>query len=343
MLSIIEKAEKTHCLTAAEIVALLSVSAHDEAVFTAADRVRRQFVGDEVHLRGLIEFSSYCARNCFYCGLRRDNGNQVRYRLTEEQILAFATKAKHYGYQTVVLQSGEDESYTDEMLESIIQKIKALGLAVTVSIGEKTKTSYARDRAAGADRYLLRIETTDEGVYQALHPGMALANRLRCLTDLRALGYEVGTGGLVGLPGQTIESIAKDILFYQTIDADMVGVGPFIPHGDTPLKAESGGTFEMTRKVMAITRLLLPDSNIPATTAMESLDPNGRLIALVSGANVVMPNATEGAYRQWYQLYPGKICLDDTPEQCWNCMSGKVASIGRTVASNHGFRQKGSG
>lgn len=342
MLDVIAKAASSHQLTLSEITALLETKTYDEALYAAADQVRKAFVGDAVHLRGLIEFSSYCARDCFYCGLRKDNRNQVRYRLTEEQVLEFAQKARHYGYRTVVLQSGEDPFYTDEMLERIIDAVKKLDLAVTLSIGEKERASYARYRAAGADRYLLRIETTDEDLYQTLHPGMSLDNRKRCLHDLRELGYELGTGGLVGLPGQSLVSIARDILFYQEINADMVGVGPFIPHGDTPLRKAEGGTFEMSRKVMAITRLLLPDSNIPATTAMESLNPNGRLLALVSGANVVMPNATEGAYRQWYQLYPGKICLDDTPGQCWNCMSGKVASIGRFVAKDYGFREQRS-
>ena len=343
MLDVIEKAAKIHRLTVAEITALLVANDCNEALYAAADRVRRQFVGDAVHLRALIEFSSYCARSCFYCGLRKDNRNQVRYRLTETQILEFAKKAKQYGYRTVVLQSGEDAYYTDERMARIISAIKKLELAVTISIGEKSRESYACYRAAGADRYLLRIETTDEALYQTLHPGMSLDNRKRCLADLRNLVYEVGTGGIIGLPGQTPESIARDILFYQEIDADMIGVGPFIAHADTPLRKAANGTFEMSRKVLAILRLLLPDSNIPATTALESLHPNGRLIALTSGANVVMPNATEGAYRQWYQLYPGKICLDDTPGQCWNCMSGKVASIGRTIAKDHGFRQKRSG
>ena len=343
MLSVIEKAEITNQLAEEEIVALLATDEYNEALFAAADRVRKRTVGDAVHLRGLIEFSSYCKQNCCYCGLRRDNRNQARYRLSEEQVLAFGAKAKSYGYQTVVLQSGEDETYDDEALARIIRGLKDLGLAVTLSIGEKPTASYARYRAAGADRYLLRIETTDEELYAALHPGMSLAERKRCLADLRALGFELGTGGMVGLPEQTLASIAKDILFYQALDADMVGVGPFIPHADTPLKDAGGGTFELARKVVAITRLLLPNSNIPATTALESLHPNGRIIALGSGANVVMPNATEGVYRQLYQLYPGKICMDDTPGQCWNCMSGKLAGIGRSVAKDHGFRQKRSG
>ena len=342
MLEVIARAAKSQQLTIAEISELLATSAYDEVLYETADQVRKQFVGDAVHLRGLIEFSSYCARNCFYCGLRKDNANQVRYRLTETQILDFAKKARHYGYRTVVLQSGEDAYYTDERMARIISAVKKLDLAVTVSIGEKSCESYTRYRAAGADRYLLRIETTDEALYQRLHPGMSLDNRKHCLRELRRLGYEVGTGGIIGLPGQTVESIARDILFYQEIDADMVGVGPFIPHGNTPIGASPGGTFEMSRRALAIIRLLLPNSNIPATTALESLHPNGRLIALTSGANVVMPNATEGSYRQWYQLYPGKICLDDTPGQCWNCMSGKVASIGRTIAKDHGFRQKRS-
>ena len=340
--AIIAKAETVHTLVKEEIIALLANTdaALDDALFAAADRVRRRYVGDEVHLRGLIEFSNTCRQNCLYCGLRRDNQNVVRYRLEPDQIIDFARKAKDYGYRTLVLQSGEDPYYTLEKMRYIVGEIKKLGVAITLSIGEKSCEEYRALKEAGADRYLLRIETTDRRLYEELDPGMSYDNRLRCLRDLKALGYEVGTGCLIGLPGQTLASLADDILFFKELDADMIGVGPFIPNPDTPLKETAGGTFALSRKVMAITRLLLPDANIPATTAMETLDENGRLIALQSGANVCMPNVTEGDYRRMYQLYPGKICINDTPAHCRACITGKIHSIGRKISAEHGFRKK---
>lgn len=298
MLKIIEKAEKTHNLSKEEIIEILKIDDYNKELFEAADRVRRAYVGDEVHLRGLIEFSNICKQNCLYCGLRRENKNIERYRLEPDTIIEFAKKAREIGYRTLVLQSGEDDYYNLERMKYIIREIKKLDVAITLSIGEKTIEEYGEYKDAGADRYLLRIETTDKANYEKLDPGMSFDNRIKCIKQLRELGYEVGTGCLIGLPNQTIESLADDIMFFKEIDADMIGVGPFIPNGDTPLKDEKGGTFELALKVMAITRLLLPDSNIPATTAMETLNKQGRIIALQSGANVAMPNVTEGEYRK---------------------------------------------
>lgn len=340
LMQLINKAEQTHSLEKSEIVALLEADGCNKELFAAADRVRHRYVGDEVHLRGLIEFSNICKQNCLYCGLRRDNKNVERYRLTREEVIDYASKAREYGYRTLVLQSGEDASFSTEDMLYIIKRIKELDVAITLSVGEKTREEYKAFKEAGADRYLLRIETTDKALYEAMDPGMSYENRLRCLRDLKELGYEVGTGCLVGLPGQTLESLADDILFFQNIDADMIGVGPFIPNPDTPLNSEAGGTFELSLKVMALVRLLLPDINIPATTAMETLNANGRIIALNSGANVAMPNVTEGDYRRKYALYPGKICVGDTPSQCRVCMTGKIRGIGRSVSSDHGYRKK---
>ncbi|HPT41512.1 MAG TPA: [FeFe] hydrogenase H-cluster radical SAM maturase HydE [Candidatus Gastranaerophilaceae bacterium] len=341
---IIKKAEKTNNLTRDEIIELLKYpfTLHS-SLFTASDKVRSKYVGDEVHLRGLIEFSNYCRQNCLYCGLRRDNKKIKRYRLTEKQIIDFSRKAKSYGYQTVVLQSGEDPYFTAERMKKIISEIKKFDLAITLSIGERNFDEYKAFKKAGADRYLIRIETTDKNLYSKLDPDMDWQNRLNCLKDLRKLDYEVGTGCLVGLPEQTLESLADDILFFKKIDADMIGIGPFIPNENTPLSKANGGSFELALKVMAITRLLCPDANIPATTAMETLNPNGRLIALQSGANVVMPNVTEGEYRKLYEIYPGKICINDTPVKCKSCISGKITGINRTVSSTKGFRRKHSG
>lgn len=340
MLKIIEKAEKTHNLSKEEIIEILKIDDYNKELFEAADRVRKAYVGDEVHLRGLIEFSNICKQNCLYCGLRRENKNIERYRLEPDTIIEFAKKAKEIGYRTLVLQSGEDDYYNLERMKYIIREIKKLDVAITLSIGEKTIEEYREYKDAGADRYLLRIETTDKANYEKLDPGMSFDNRIKCIKQLRELGYEVGTGCLIGLPNQTIESLADDIMFFKEIDADMIGVGPFIPNGDTPLKDEKGGTFELAIKVMAITRLLLPDSNIPATTAMETLNKQGRIIALQSGANVAMPNVTEGEYRKKYMLYPGKICINDTPAHCRGCITGKITSIGRHVSDHYGSRRK---
>lgn len=340
ILELIKKAESTNELTKADIVEILKDNSHNEELFQSADRVRKKYMGDQVHLRGLIEFSNICKRNCLYCGLRSGNKNIKRYRLTPDEIIELAKKGSEYGYKTFVLQSGEDEFYTIDKMKYIISNIKKLDAAVTVSIGEKSYEEYKAYREAGADRYLIRIETTDKELYEAMDPLMSHENRKRCLSDLKKLGYEVGSGCLVGLPNQTIESLAEDILFFKEIGADMIGIGPFIPNQDTPLKNEAGGEFYLSLKVMALTRILLKDINIPATTAMESLDKNGRIIALQSGANVVMPNITEGEYRELYALYPGKICVNDTPAHCRSCITGKITSIGRTIGKDKGFRNR---
>lgn len=336
---IIEKVVLTHNLSKSEILELLKAEGtQKEVLFKAADNVRKNTVGDDVHLRGLIEFSNYCKQNCLYCGLRRDNKKVTRYRLEPDKIIDFARNASELGYKTVVLQSGEDAYYNTERMSYIISEIKKLDVAVTLSIGEKTFEEYEAYKKAGADRFLIRIETTDKDLYTKYDPDMDWENRLNCLKNLKTLGYEVGSGCLIGLPEQTLESIADDILFFKEIDADMIGIGPFIPNGDTPLKDAKTGDFELALKVMSIVRLLLPDINIPATTAMETLNPNGRLIALQCGANVVMPNVTQGEYRQLYEIYPGKICVNDTPDKCRGCISSKIKSIGRDISTTQGFR-----
>ena len=337
MENLIKKAEETNFLLKKEIISLIEDNSVNEELFKAADRTRAKFVGDEVHLRGLIEFSNICKQNCKYCGLRGENQEISRYKLSTEEIIDFAKKAANYGYKTVVLQSGEGDMYSTTEMINIISQIKKLDLAITLSIGEKSFQEYEAYKKAGADRFLLRIETTDPVLYEKMHPKMSLKNRIQCLRDIKALGFEAGTGCLVGLPGQTIESLANDILFFKEFGADMIGIGPFIPNPNTPLSEEKGGTFELALKVMALTRLLLPDINIPATTAMETLNPNGRIIALQSGANVVMPNVTEGDYRKKYEIYPGKICINDTPQKCIGCISSKIKNIGRTISTTSGM------
>ena len=321
-----------------EVIEILKDNSQNDWLFSLADKIRKENVGDEVHLRGLIEFSNICKRTCKYCGLRCENKEIDRYRIEPDDIIFYAQKAVDMGYKTIVLQSGEDEYYSRELLCKIIKGIKTLDVALTLSIGERSFDDYKAFKDCGADRYLIRIETTDKELYKKMHPHMSFENRVRCLKDLGKLGYEVGTGCLVGLPGQTIESLANDILFFKEINADMVGIGPFIAHPHTPLKDCLNGDFTLALKVMALTRILLKNINIPATTAMETLNQNGRIIALQSGANVVMPNVTTTEYRAKYEIYPNKICINENPAQCFNCVSGKIRSIGRSVSTGYGFR-----
>ena len=337
---ILNKAINEHNLTFDEVVVLLN--SNSEALFNSADKIRQEFVGNEVHLRGLIEFSNICKSACKYCGIRAENKEIERYRLTKEEIISTAKNGAEMGYRTIVLQSGEDMFFNADLISEIVREIKKYDVAVTLSIGERSFEDYKKFKEAGADRYLMRIETTNPQLYSELHPNMSFENRLRCLKDLRILGYEVGSGCLVGLPNQTVEMLARDILFFKENNFDMIGIGPFIPHPNTPLKDYKGETdnFEMSLKVMAITRLLLPDINIPATTAMETLNPNGRVIALRAGANVVMPNLTTKDYRPKYEIYPNKICLNDSPDKCRGCITAKINSIGRTVSKDFGFRKR---
>lgn len=317
-----------------EIIKILT--SEDNDVLKIADEVRKQYVGNEIHLRGLVEFSNYCSRTCYYCGLRCENKNIVRYRLSSQEIIESAKKGKELGLNTIVLQSGEDYSFSTDTLCKIIEQIKKLDVAITLSIGEKTYNEYKALKNAGADRYLLRIETTDKSLYNKLHPNMSYENRLECLYNLKEIGYETGTGCLVGLPMQTIESLADDILFFKKIDADMIGIGPFIPHPNTPLGNELINVeynFDLAIKVMAITRIILKNINIPATTAMESIRKDGQIIALNAGANVIMPNITSNEYSKNYNIYPNKqtqLLVDITK---------KISLLNRTISSNKGFRK----
>jgi len=336
--SLLEKAYHSHELSKDEIIFLLNSDGRD--LFEYADKVRKDFVGDEIHLRGLIEFSNICKCQCKYCGLRAPNNSIERYRLEPDEIIKYAKKGGELGYRTIVLQSGEDSFFDVDKMRYIIAEIKKNDVALTLSIGERTREEYKQMKEAGADRYLLRIETTDKNLYSKMHPNMSFDNRVKCLKDIKDLGYETGTGCLVGLPEQTKESLAEDILFFKNIDADMVGIGPFIPHPETPLKSDlNPNNFDTALKVMAITRLLLPNINIPATTAMETINPNGRIIALKSGANVVMPNILDSEYKEKYEIYPNKICIGEHSEKCRNCIEGKIKSIGRYISDTKGFRR----
>ena len=337
----LERDKHTAVLDRDAIVTLLT-TAPAEDLYQRADRVRHDAVGDAVHLRGLIEFSNICRNDCLYCGIRRSNAHVKRYRMTDEELVETARRAADLGFQTVVLQSGEDLHFDQSRMCRIIEQIKRLDVALTLSIGERDYADYKAFREAGADRYLLRIETTDTDLYHRLNPGMSWQRRHECLLMIRELGYELGSGIMVGQPGQTIESIADDLLYFKDIGIDMAGIGPFIPHPETPLAAESGGTLELALRTMAAMRLLMSDINIPATTAMESLHPKGRIMALQAGANVVMPNVTEGEYRRLYELYPGKICVNDTPAHCRSCIGVKIMSIGRTIGQGWGGHRQSS-
>lgn len=309
-----------------------------EQLRALAHRKRLGMYGTKVYLRGLIEFSNICKQNCLYCGLRSANRSLERYRLTPEEIADCCREGYELGYRTFVLQSGEDDWYTAERLVRIVSGIKQRfpDAAVTLSIGERDDETYARLFAAGADRFLLRHETASSRLYRALHPTMSFENRRDRLAALQRIGYQVGAGFMVGLPGQTPEDLAEDLLYLKRLDPDMVGIGPFLPHHATPLKDYPAGTLEATLDMIALTRLLLPAALIPATTAMGTAHPYGREMALQAGANVVMPNLSPLAVRPKYALYDNKICLGDESAQCRFCLERRIASVGLEVDMGRG-------
>ena len=325
-----------------------------ERLWAEADRVRRAHVGDAVHLRGLIEVSSHCVRNCLYCGLRVPEEDLDRYRLEAEEILACAKEAAALGYGTVVLQGGEDPGLTRAFIAEVVQSIKRqTHLAVTLSLGERDDEDLLAWREAGADRYLLRFETADRALYRRVHPSLPgrLSDRLGQLHRLRAMGYEIGSGLMIGLPGQTWDTLATDLLRFRELDLDMIGVGPFLPSPRTPLGGPGALAFlappaaqvpndePTTLKVVALSRLLCPAANIPATTALATLDrAHGRELALLRGANVVMPNVTPPAFRARYEIYPGKACVGETAEACQGCLAERIQALGRAVAKGPGGR-----
>ncbi|WP_353684476.1 [FeFe] hydrogenase H-cluster radical SAM maturase HydE [Thermodesulfovibrio sp. 3907-1M] len=277
-----------------------------ETLAKVADNVRRKTHGDVVHLRAIIEFSNYCKCNCLFCGIRRDNRKLTRYRMTEKEIVELACDAVNAGFKTVVLQSGEDPFWSVKKLSKVVREIKKFDVAVTLSVGELSYKDYAMLREAGADRYLLKFETSDKKLFKALKPDTTFEKRVQCLKWLKELGYETGSGVIVGLPGQTLESLAEDIILMKELELDMLGVGPFIPHPETPLKDAPIGNPLITLKTLAIMRILLPKANIPATTALRTISPELGIKALQAGANVVMPDITPEKYRTFYEIYPGK-------------------------------------
>jgi biotin synthase len=339
---IIQDAREGKDLTQREILRLLNLSEPEAKahLYPAADAVRREWVGDEIHLRGIIEFSNVCERDCLYCGLRRSNTHLNRYRMPEGEILTVARRIREEGICTVVLQSGEDSfSSRDQICTLVGRTREETGLTVTLSIGEKSLEDFRAYREAGAGRYLLKHETSSAELYRLMRPDSASGGRIRCLKDLGELGYEVGTGNIIGLPGQTPDVLADDLLLMKALDADMLGIGPFIPHPDTPLAFSPPGQMAMTLKVLAVARLLTRTTNIPATTALGSLDADGRIRALSAGANVVMPDFTPPAYRRLYEIYPGRnieMDLSDFLKQLY----GDIRIIGRKAGRGSGNRNK---
>lgn len=299
----------------------------------------RKYYGNKVYIRGLIEFTNYCKNNCYYCGIRRDNRNVRRYRLTEEEILSCCREGYALGYRTFVLQGGDDPYFTDERMTELIRRIKENhpDCAITLSIGEREKESYRKFREAGADRYLLRHETADEAHYRSLHSQeMSLSHRMKCLYDLKELGYQVGAGFMVGSPGQTLVNIADDLLFLHRLQPEMVGIGPFIPHHDTRYAGEKAGSVDMTIFLLSVIRILLPKVLLPATTALGTMDPFGREKGLLAGANVVMPNLSPEKNRKDYSLYDNKICTGEEAAQSIAALRKKVESVGCQVVTDRG-------
>ena len=309
------------------------------SLYAAADAVRRKSYGDAVYVRGLIEFTNYCGRNCYYCGIRAGNERLSRYRLTEEEILAACETGYGLGIRTFVLQGGEDAYFTDDRICALVDEIKRRypEAAVTLSVGEKPRASYERYFAAGAERYLLRHETADPKHYGKLHPAaQTLSNRKRCLYDLKEIGYQVGAGFMVGSPGQTARTLAEDMIFLQKLEPHMVGIGPFIPHADTPFKDDPAGTLEDTLFFLALLRLALPHALLPATTALATIHPRGREMGLSAGANVVMPNLSPVSVRDKYRLYDGKVCTGEEAAECISCLARRVETIGYRIVSDRG-------
>lgn len=313
-----------------DIIELLLTDPDRDRLFAEADAVRKKSVGDAVHVRGLVEFSNHCFRNCLYCGLRRDNTSLKRYRMNEGEIFECAKLALKMGYGTVVLQSGEDTLWPASRLIPLIEKIKSeTSLAITLSVGEMKRADYFSLRSAGADRFLMRFETSDPNLFSRLKPDSSYVKRFDCLRWLKEAGFQVGSGIMVGLPGQRIESIAEDILLFRKLELDMIGIGPFIANPDTPLGREKKDNFELSLRTLAVARLVCPTAHMPATSAMEALNPRGREIALRCGANVIMPNLTPRRFKENYILYPGKICVSEEPEKCSGCIRSMLFSIGR--------------
>lgn len=333
------KAEIGKPLSRDEIIELLKMPGdYSPDLFAAADRVRKEQMGNEIYLRGIIEFSNICERNCLYCGLRKGNAKLSRYRINDDEILTTTRQIKNAGIPTIVLQSGEDSFFSTDKICRLVERIKKeTDLIITLSIGERSAADFQAFRQAGANRYLLKHETASLELYKYLRPGCQLDKRVQCLRTLKHLGFETGTGNMVGLPGQTYEILADDLLVMKLLDADMLGIGPFIAHPDTPLAGIGQDDLDLTLRVIAVARLLTRNTNIPATTALAAINPRGRILALQAGANVVMPDFTPEIYKSRYEIYPGRADAGSA-QDIITCLAEEIQTIGRVINYKPGYR-----
>ena len=340
--TLIDTLEQTHTLSKDEFLTLLTH--HQDPIlssylFEKARQTAQKYFGNKVYTRGLIEFTNYCKNDCYYCGIRKSNTTAQRYRLTKEDILSCCHSGYELGFRTFVLQGGEDGTYSDEDICHMVTTIKEAysDCAITLSIGEKSYNAYLSYFKAGADRYLLRHETANHEHYQKLHPSnLSAAHRQRCLYDLKEIGYQVGAGFMVGSPYQTLELLIEDLFFLKELDPHMIGIGPFIPHQDTPFKAEAQGTLSLTLFMLGILRLMFPNVLLPATTALGTIDPIGREKGILAGANVVMPNLSPVKVRKKYSLYDNKICTGEEAAECRHCLDGRMKKIGYELVVDRG-------
>lgn len=341
MRELIDKLYKNHNLEKEEFKYLIENFDKDtsEYLFSLAQTTSQEYFQKEVYIRGLIEFTNYCKNDCYYCGIRRSNKNVSRYRLNKEEILSCCQNGYELGFRTFVLQGGEDPAFTDEIMVDIIKDMREgyPDCAITLSIGEKSYHQYQAYYEAGANRFLLRHETANEEHYKKLHPeSLSLENRKECLRNLKKIGYQVGTGFMVGSPYQTPECLAEDLVFIKELSPQMVGIGPFIPHKETPFKDFPAGSMDLTLFLIGLIRLMLPNALIPATTALGTIDPKGREKGILSGSNVLMPNLSPIGVRKKYELYDNKICTGEEAAECNVCLRNRVSSIGYNVVEKRG-------
>ena len=333
-------------LSKEEIIFLLRLNKENDLskLFKKADEIRKKYVGNDVHIRGILEFSNYCKNDCLYCGIRKSNTKLNRYRIEAKEIIKIAENAVNaLGFKTILLQSGEDDFYKKEIMEDIIKTIlKKCDCRIALSIGERPIEEYKGFYEAGARRCLIRFETSNKKLFEKLHPSSSstknsLGKRIWLIKKLKGIGYQVGTGPMIGLPGQKIEDLAEDILLYNKLNINMAGMGPFICHPDTPLNGNKNGTFSLSLKMVAVTRIVCKDIFISATTALQTINKiNGRELALKAGANLLMPNITPKKYREHYQLYPGKVCIYENPYDCADCVKRVISSVGRRIGEGYG-------
>lgn len=339
MRNLVDKLKNDRNLSDSEYLRLITEDMDEQYLYCAADEIRQNYYGKKVFLRGLIEISNYCKNDCLYCGIRKSNKNAKRYRLSKEDIYACCDNGYKLGFRTFVMQGGEDAYYSDDVMCEIISEIKQRypECAVTLSLGERSYDSYKRMFDAGADRYLLRHETAENEHYGKLHPdSMSLNSRKECLFNLKKIGYQTGSGFMVGSPFQKPENLVKDIRFLQELQPDMIGIGPFIKHKDTPFAEYESGTCELTLRMLSILRLTFPKVLLPSTTALGTIHPQGRELGLKAGANVVMPNLSPVKSRKLYDLYDNKICTGEEAAECRKCLGRRVANAGYEIVSERG-------